>query len=373
MKPKKLLFICGGTNVFGAEKVSLRIIEELHKRNWQVHCMLSGWNDGVFIKELQRIGVPYTTFKLGWIYLRKWKWTMDSLLHYPAAIGQFKKVIKTWKPDITICTSFKSGLLLFPFIKGKIIYHVHDKLSDTKTARKAIGILDKKISKYIAVSDFIANDLLSCGIASSKVQTVHNFVSKSSESPDLHKQPGDILQIGIVGQVSPHKGHHILIEALGKLQETQPKFQLQIIGNGNEAYIRSLKKLIADNKLEEKTTWRGYLSNETEIYKGLDLVIVPTISEEPFGLVAIEPAKFEIPVIATRVGGLPEIVLDGETGFLFENGNANQLAEKIERFLKDKQLLQMMGIKARKRLMECFVSNVKIEQFEQVIQGQDNT
>jgi glycosyltransferase involved in cell wall biosynthesis len=370
MKSRKLLFICGGTNVFGAEKVSLRIIEELHNRNWPVHCLLSGWNDGLFIKELERICVPYTTFKLGWFYFRKLKWTLDSLWHYPAAINRYRKVVKTWQPEIVVCTSFKTALLLYPFIKGKIIYHVHDKISDIKIVRKAISIIDIKVSKYIAISDFIAKDILSCGIAPSKVQTVHNFISNTPvSSSKINKQPGETLQVGIVGQVSYHKGHHVLIAALGILQKRQSPFHLHIIGSGNEEYKKNLEKMIIDNELVQKVTWRGYISNENEIYKGLDLVIVPTVTEEPFGLVAIEPAKFEIPVIATRAGGLPEIVLDGETGFLFENGNASQLAEIIERFVKDKQLLHIMGVKAKKRLIECFTSSVKIEQFEHAIQG----
>ena len=88
----KILVIGGGAYVYGAEKVILSIIGYLSKHH-RVFCTVIGWNDGAFIKKLKEFGVPYATIKLGWYYLTKIKWTLDSLIHTPGAYIKYAKIL----------------------------------------------------------------------------------------------------------------------------------------------------------------------------------------------------------------------------------------------------------------------------------------
>lgn len=368
MGGKKILLVCGASKVFGVERITLRIIEELKQRGWSFHCILSGWNDGVFIKELERIGVPYSTVKLGWLYLKKWKWTLDTLWHYPGSIRTFKSARRQFNPDAIYFVSFQSIVMLYPFLKGKVFYHVHDQLSVSGQGRKLLSLIDKKIRNYIACSAFIRQDLVNSGISVDKVEVIYNFLSNVDiPAPAEKKEPTGLFHIGIIGQVSEHKGHHILIAALEMLQEKNYDFKLKIIGSGADAYINQIKEQIEAAGLQHKIDWLGYLPTEKEIYADLDLVIVPTVRPEPFGLVAIEPSRYNIPVIASRNGGLQEVIIDQETGLLFESGNSQDLAQKIELTINNPALLNQMGINAGKRLKACFSAPANVTLIEKTI------
>jgi UDP-N-acetylglucosamine:LPS N-acetylglucosamine transferase len=144
---KKILVFAGATYVYGAEKVTLEVIGFLQKAGHKIHCIVNGWNDGVFIEQLNKANIPFTTVKLGWYYFSKIKWSLDSLIHYPGAIRQFIKISKNEKPDIVYITSYRPVILLYPFFKTNTIYHVHDPLSETKQGRFFIKIADKKIKQ----------------------------------------------------------------------------------------------------------------------------------------------------------------------------------------------------------------------------------
>ena len=165
--------------------------------------------------------------------------------------------------------------------------------------------------------------------------------------------PENILRIGIIGQVIPRKGHEDVIEALNKLQ-TEINFSLRIFGTGPGEFKSELKKKINLYNLDEKITWMGFVENQKEIYSELDLLLAPTRNEEPFALVALEAGASAIPSIVTKSGGFSESIIDGETGYLIDKENPEQLAEKIKLFYKHPHLLKEMGLLARKRVNEKF-------------------
>src|SRR5689334_7298060 len=97
---KKILVIAAGSYISGAEKVMYDIIQGLKVRGYQIHCVVSGWNDGNFIKKLDELTVEYTLIKLRWYYVSKIKWSLDSLVHYPKAAWKFVALKKRFNPDI---------------------------------------------------------------------------------------------------------------------------------------------------------------------------------------------------------------------------------------------------------------------------------
>ena len=226
--------------MFGAEIVSLDVMKGL-KNIYDIHCAISGWNDGDFKSRLEKERIRYTEIKLGWYYLKNLKWSIDSLIHYPKAFFDYYKLLKNFNPDIIYVISYRNLVLLYPLLKKKILYHVHDQNSNSKQHIFFLKLIDKKVIKYIAVSNYIKNDLMLCGLNENKITVVYNGVEIPDESK-INKTKSDVLRIGIVGQIIPRKGHNLLIKALDILNSKGYKFLCNIYGKGDDNFIKELKK-----------------------------------------------------------------------------------------------------------------------------------
>jgi len=143
------------------------------------------------------------------------------------------------------------------------------------------------------------------------------------------------------------KGVHVLIKALAKIKKACNKEFIAIfIGDGeHKAYFETLARFLNIN-----ADFLGKVSEEIleEYYKEADLVVVPSLFPELFGLVILEAMSYGKPVIASRIGGIPELVLHEETGFLFEPNNVDALAKYIKILLTDDELAIDMGLRALK-------------------------
>jgi glycosyltransferase involved in cell wall biosynthesis len=364
--PKKILVLADGAYVSGAEKITLDVIEGFKKNGHKVHCMVSGWNNGDFISRINNLHLPYTAIKLGWYYISKMWWSFDSLINYPKAILDFIKLNKVFKADIVYTISFRQIVLLYPFFEKNIIYHVHDSNSYSKKSVLFLNFIDKKVKKYIAVSEFIKNDLLKCGLSANKIDVIYNGIEIQPKLINKLTE-NDIFKVGIVGQVIRRKGHLIALEALHYLIKTNKKVQLFIVGIGDFAFTQELEQRIRELKLNDYVIWKGFIRDVQEIYKDLDVVIAPTQNEEPFGLIACEAGMFGIPVIVANNGGLIEIVEDGVNGFIFNSKNASELAHKIIILLNDKFLMFQLGRAARNLIEKKFTKEIMNEKIQLIL------
>jgi glycosyltransferase involved in cell wall biosynthesis len=353
---KRILFVCGGSHVSGAEIVTLQIMQSLAQRGHVVHCVVNSWNDGDFINRLNDLHIAYTPIKLGFIYLSKLFWTLDSLLHYPKAAYQFIRIQQSFQPDYVYHTSYKTVLLLYPFLKkSNNILHVHDAFEASAKNKRIFKFVTERIHLFIAVSNFIKQNLCALSIEEEKIKVVLNGVPTLSEDEiSFDKTDYTSLRIGIVGQIVPRKGHEDLIDALSIVRKEGKLFSCLIFGKGPEDFKLHLQNKIKALGLEDVVDWKGYIRNQAEIYQNIDVVIVPTLADEPFGMVAAEPAFWALPVIASRTGGLPEIIMDEVTGFLIDPGNIYHIADRINYFIENPSIRKQMGINAyqqsRKRL-----------------------
>ena len=160
-----------------------------------------------------------------------------------------------------------------------------------------------------------------------------------------------------VGQLEKVKGIDILIKALSKIEHEFSDFKLIIIGDGKEK--ENLKNLSSNLKIQDKIEFKGKLSlKETkDVIKNCYSLVLSSLSE---GLprVLMEAMALGKPVIASNVGGIPELIKENENGFLFEKGNSEELAQKLRVLLKDEVLVKKMGKKG-KEIIENKFSNEK--------------
>jgi glycosyltransferase involved in cell wall biosynthesis len=170
------------------------------------------------------------------------------------------------------------------------------------------------------------------------------------EYPGLARLPGKNYLL-FVGDLSRDKGVHILLEAYAGLKGAPP---LVLLGR---------KTKDGPSEFPENVYYLGGWPHEAimEAWNRSSIGLAPSLWQEPFGIVAIEAMACGKPVIASRIGGLGEIVEDGATGYLFKPGDSGDLRIKIQRLLENPTLREKMGLSARIRVNRYMASTVVAE------------
>ncbi|MEW6009198.1 MAG: glycosyltransferase family 4 protein [Candidatus Omnitrophota bacterium] len=159
--------------------------------------------------------------------------------------------------------------------------------------------------------------------------------------------PENFNIITTISRLEPIKGIEIFIKAIAKVNETFHNFRALIVGDG---ILRNrLMKLARELRLDEGIMFLGYRGDIKDIIYLSDVIVNSALNEGQ-GLVILEAMACSRPVIATKVGGVPEVIIDNQTGILVESGNYEQLATAIIKVLKDKDLATRLGVEAKKRL-----------------------
>jgi glycosyltransferase involved in cell wall biosynthesis len=156
------------------------------------------------------------------------------------------------------------------------------------------------------------------------------------------------LRILFLGNVIPRKGLHILLEALGKIDEND--WKLSVVGSMNidARYGRMIKQIAKDNRLDNHIEFFGSLGEEElkRILSASHILAVPSYLEG-YGIAYLEGMGFGLPAIGTASGGASEIITHDVNGYLVPRGNVSFLAECISRLIDDRELLIAMSLRAR--------------------------
>lgn len=374
-----ILFICGAGTVSGREIATLNLIEGLRGRGHDVRCVATTWGDGKLAERLRAASVPHVLLPLGFISKTlSWpaiRMTLDQLRRVPRLWLGFRRYLREVKPDVVVQTNFHHVFLLWPLLNARnTFFQVHDDFPQTAFYRRLFSFLNRRLCAFICVSRYIARSVVSLGIQPEKVCSVYNGIiacesadhaaSTSTAAANRAGCENCAVVIGIVGQTGAWKGHDDLIEALVELRDEGLSFSCAIFGAGEREYVKELTEKIAASQLTDKIRWAGFVNNPVEIYGAIDICVVPSRVNEAFGMVAAEAACFGLPVVATRLGALPEIVRDGETGYLVDERNPRQLAEKLRLLVSDAALRKRMGAAARQFASQQFRQEQTAEEAE---------
>jgi glycosyltransferase involved in cell wall biosynthesis len=212
---------------------------------------------------------------------------------------------------------------------------------------------------------------------------VHNGVDVDQftrENGNNGRKQNDSKELLFVGRVSPEKGVHVLIDALRIVTQHYPKARLKIVGSNGRVpmgfivalsddekvaglslfydgkdYNTHLQEKLSSLNIERHATFAGsaHHSEVVNYYREADVLVNPSLSES-FGMSLVEAMSCQVPVVATRVGGMQEIVRGSEAGLLVEPGDPQALAEAIVRVLSQDELRKAMGKAGRQRAVELF-------------------
>lgn len=198
-----------------------------------------------------------------------------------------------------------------------------------------------------------------------------SFESKKDSRLHFGIEPNKIV-IGVVNQLTKAKGQHLVLEAINKLikNKTQNKTQgdYLVVFAGSEhdknlPYTKFLEELINQFGLSNQVKFLGHISNLASLYNALDILVIPS-ENEAFSIVCLEAMVSRCPVIASEVGGLAELVKEGETGLLFPVGDSQTLSEKLYKLLSDDQLRAKLAKSAELFAKENFAMEKVIAQIE---------
>jgi glycosyltransferase involved in cell wall biosynthesis len=162
------------------------------------------------------------------------------------------------------------------------------------------------------------------------------------------------LLVGLVARVQRIKGQEYFLQAAALLSQKFPQAQFVLAGRGDEQRYKPLKHIASELGITGRVAFLGYQSNIPSLMASLDVGVVASIGSEGSSRVAIEYMASGVPVVATRVGGIPELVEDGKTAILVEPGNAQALADAIGRLISSADLRESLGKRGRDRAERLF-------------------
>lgn len=157
--------------------------------------------------------------------------------------------------------------------------------------------------------------------------------------------------VGAVARLEPVKGLELLLEAARLLRSGHPDLRVEMAGAGSAAAALQARTRVQG--LESTVRFLGWSDDPAALYSGWDVVVVPS-RREGFGFAALEAMASGLPVVASSTGGLPEIVVDGETGYLVPPGDAGALAQRIGALLQSPERCATMGAAGRDRVRDHF-------------------
>lgn len=258
-------------------------------------------------------------------------------------------------------------VFLLKMFRGRILLHLHSKgVTDQKTAqgfKQKLGALAFNNTFPICLSRTLASDLKDIyfkdpfivpnGIAAPLYGTIGPSKPKVA--------PGQPPQILFISNYIESKGILILLHALAIVNEKGTAFRAKIVGAPFDFSVDELKHIASNLGLAKVVEITGPLYHEGKFqtFQEADIFIHPTY-EDAFPLVILEAMQHGKPVISTREGSIPDIVIDGETGFIVEKQSIVPLADKIQLLLLNEKLRQAMG----KKGFERFIQNYTLAHFE---------
>lgn len=225
--------------------------------------------------------------------------------------------------------------------------------------KRAHRRLLRRVSLFIAPSDFMKEMAEMHGL--SPVRIVYNGIDLAS----IKASQSEGIGVLYVGQLSEIKGVDYLIKAMPRVSE-EVGAKLTIVGGGSER--KNLEKLVKRLRLEEVVEFLGRVPNGRlrEVWSGAGVTAVPSIWPENCPMVILESFALGKPVVATNVGGNPELVEDGVTGYLVEPRNPDQLADRLVGILANGELAERMGQSARKKAESDFDMNRHVAKIERI-------
>lgn len=387
-RPRRILFLDHTGLLGGGEIALLNLVRHLDPVRYQPVVGL--FSEGPLADSLRKAGIETHIIELtnAVLHTRKDTLSRKALLRWKDG---FTILVFAWKLagwmkqlDVSLVhtNSLKADVIggLAGRLAGlRVLWHVRDRIDEDYLPRPAVrGFrwLCRHIPHFIIANSNSTLKTIDLPTVD-RSATVHSGIDLSQRSYVVHdglradsqngltadlrdssrRLPGSRLRIGLVGRISRWKGQHVFLRAAAQVVARFPTAEFQIIGAplfSEESYEQELRDLVVTLGLEKQVNFLGFRSDIAQVVGDLDILVHASITGEPFGQVIIEGMAAGKPVVATRGGGVPEIVIDRLTGLLVPMGDVEAMAEAICSVASDPEMAAQMGQYGRQRVIEHF-------------------
>ncbi len=341
----KIFHIETGRNFLGGPQQVVYLINELEKLGHE-NLLICPSGTGIDL-EARKLGIKVKNFTCFG--------DLDFLFAYRLSV-----FLKKNMPDIVHCHSRRGadvlgGLAVTCANTPGVISRRVDNLENKLFSK----LRYKNFKKIIAISEAISSILKESSIEDEKVEIIKDAVDVSSltKKPNLDffkKEFGfgdDIFLAAAVGQLIPRKGHKYLLQAVAQIRKKFKNFKLVIFGDG---FLRKkLQKQLISLELEGTVRFAGFYDNLDDFIGCFKLFIHPSL-KEGMGVAVLKASAAGVPVIASKVGGLPEVIDNNKTGILVNPGSAIELENAIANLIKDNELRQKFSEASRLKIQAEF-------------------
>lgn len=353
----KICFVCHSAGNGGAERVFLETIELLHAQGIECRVLLP--STGPFCRELAGLGIPYSVISYPMWMARG---QVPIAIRIKAALNLAKDTllvawkILRWRSDVvysntsTVCV----GALAARLTGLTHVWHLEEfgfedqGLSFLFGETRSMALINNLSSRCICLSFALAEKYLQY-VEPSKMSIIYPSMHRALESGrisgsvELPNAPRVAkFRCVLVGALIEGKGQRDALLAIAHLKKAGKSVDLLIVGRGDAHYRRSLEQLVQDNDLENDVVFVEHVSDSLPVMRSSDTVLICSKSEA-FGRVTIEGMFSGRPVIGARSAATAELIKDGVTGLLYQQGDPVDLAAKIERLYKNPGIASDLG------------------------------
>lgn len=281
---------------------------------------------------------------------------------------RLRLLISAESPDILHANSIRAGLIALIgtcWTGTTTVWHVRDNLPMNVVGRMIRRIAATQAAGVITISHAVRDNFSKAERLRKKTFVVYNGIPVDV----LPTQPTDSLRdnlavssssfvVGVVGQIALWKRQADAIQAFALFSKNYPDSKLWIVGSPkfrseNTAYYESLQAQSRQLGLQARIRFLGFQPDVTRVMDAIDVLLVPS-ENEPFGRVVIEAMLAGKPVIGTRGGGIPEIIVDGETGILVNQGDISAMSVALQEMFRSPHLRRVFGDSGRERCLMRF-------------------
>jgi len=366
-KGRRILYIHGISKIGGAERELLTWLKFLDRERFHPYVVCPG--DGPLATELENLQVPYAS-----VSLPAWR-KLFHVFWRPFAILRLISIIRRWHIDALHVNDYwwaPLGVLAGRLTGRPCLVHVRQEIEPRKISQYWLN----KGCVIVPVSQSIGNVIRSAGVPQKNIQVVLSGIAikggkssfPSTETLRILKKVKGQPVMGTVANLFPRKGLEYLVEAIGHLKKTFPHIFLVIVGTGDDEYERQLRTQAAHLDLTDHVLFAGFQDQPEFFIATFDVFVLPSVLEG-LGIVLLEAMALGKPIVASKVGGIPEVVQSGKTGLLVKPADVEELCYGLLTLCQDPDRCRQMGEEGKSRVAQKFSVERMMEQLYGLYDG----
>jgi glycosyltransferase involved in cell wall biosynthesis len=359
MPPRTVLHLSSTSGPGGAETLASRIAAGLDRTRFR--SIIGLFTPGWLKDRCERLGLPTFVVPMASQWDLRW-------------IVRCCKIVRRQEAALIHAHEFRAnsfGTLVARLCGIPLVATVHGKNYYPDQVKRRIAYRwVSRAARMVAVSHDLRRFLEArIGIPRGRITVIHNGVdtvqnASSAQIQQTRLELGigdDEFVIGIVGSLYPVKGHMSLLDAMKTVLTRYPKARLVVIGQGD--LEQTLKRRVSELGIERAVSFLGLRDDVPRLLPLLDLFVLPSLSEG-LSVALLEAMSAGVAVIASNVGGNPEIVVNGETGYLVPAQRSEELASRIIALMSNPELTRLLGSRGKERVSQEFTTARMLEQYQ---------